>query len=216
MIAAVYVVYRERAIADSVRAASAWVNRFVFYSARFPGNDLPPDDTKARALAATDLPAVWVDGKPQGEVKARNAALKVARKHADWALVIDGDELLLAEWIEPSETNLGRVLTAIRAGQQTNPVGLTIYSTGLLRAPLAPQITADDYAKLPIVAAAGVQPRLFPLAKAEYRECIGAPGLFIDGVIQYPAAVEGAVLFNMRLNQTYENFQADYGWEHPA
>lgn len=209
------VAYREREIGGAVRTLSAWCDRIVGVSAPFVGSHLlERDDTIERAIYSTSLPTAWKSFKLMSEVAARNAVIALVKQEAGldaWALVLDGDEMLLAESVFVEKTELGQMLAKIRAGKRKKAVGLTVYSTQMVGVAKTP----EDWQRMPIVSAAGTQPRLFPVKDAKYQASVrGAPGLFINDVGPYkPFAVDKAVVINARHRQLWQDYQSDHQWE---
>jgi hypothetical protein len=206
-----------RTVSDAIRTITPWVDRIVLVSAPFVGR--PPlghADTTVRTVrrAVGSIPLdAEIGDRPVTEVEARNRAIEMVGSD-NAALVIDADEILLAESTAIGQTALGKIVVEARQSSLYMAYGITIYTTAVLFRGAAPDIDRHEYRSAPMVASCGVQPRLFRARDAEYRPSVrGAPGLFIANTVQRPGAVPGAVIVNHRVRQSWEGYQADYAWE---
>lgn len=214
-IVATYCVYNEAdLIAESIRSVKAYVDRFVFIDAAFTTNPVEAthstDDTRRIAEeVAAPLPVTYVESDTKLDLaRARNMSFGLLDED-DWALVIDGDEVLLGE-----RTELRDMFAAVRGRIAQDPIGMAIFTAVVQFQGHAPAINEAGYRTLPIVHTRGNQSRLLPVAGVEWMRTPtprGTYGMYRDGVL-----IKGhnpdprAVIINQRIRQSYEHYQLDY------
>jgi hypothetical protein len=211
-----YVVFEEEElIAESVRSLAAYVDGFIFMDSAYVTNDAPTthsrDRTRERATAAAGPLAVrYYEATAKWALEpARNRALAMVPQDA-WALIVDGDETLLGDHAEVEAE-----FDAIRRGERSIAVGVSVFTTALRFAGHAPRISEAAYAQLPVIATRGAQPRLVQASACRWRRVPGGRtyGVYRGNELVSAPATSAFVLVNHRTRQTYAAYQGDYIWE---
>lgn len=213
---ACYVVWNEQELmAESMRSVKAYVDGYVVVDSAFTVNPVDvahsTDDTrKVTEAAAHPLPLTYIESPVKMTLDAaRNLALLACGD--DWAFIVDGDETMLG-----ARSELLELFAAIRLGEQTEPVGVNVYTGALFTENRlhAPAIEPEAYRNLPVIYTRGVQPRLVP-AGCEWRRVPNGPsyGLYRNGELVKVPADPRLSLINHRTRQSYAAYQHDYVWE---
>ena len=179
-----------------------------------PGGQGPStDNTEAiveRAAGTTSLDYI-VSTIPLQEQEARNLAL-AQLEVGDWALIIDGDEVLYGDF------NLAR--EPIARLPDVTAIGLRVYTTAVLFNGNADQMDRKQYETNPVITTSGWQPRFFRNSPdLRFKRLRVGPGTYthanlcaresaIEGL-----QVEGVFLVNRHVQQPFDGYQADYAWE---
>jgi glycosyltransferase involved in cell wall biosynthesis len=213
-IVATYCVFNEAdLIAESIRSVKAFVDRFVVIDAAFTTNPVEAthstDNTRETVENAADpLPVLYCESDRKLNLDhARNMSFRFVDP-GDWALVIDGDEVLLGEWNE-----LRELFGEIRRRKISEPVGLNVYTACVKFDGHAPAIGEDEYKRLPIIHTRGVQARLLPADDVQWKRTPtrrGTYGMYRDGELVKGCVDPRAVIVNQRIRQSYEHYQLDY------
>jgi glycosyltransferase involved in cell wall biosynthesis len=210
----------EQLIAESMRSVKEYVDRFVVVDAVFETNEVDAvgsTDRQREVVEAVAAPKpltyLSFDHKVP-EHEARNRYLEELAD-GDWALVIDGDEVLYG-----AHEDVQRLVDRIKAGELDGDahhaaVGVWVLTQMLRFAGSAPEVTAEAYATGPIVCSGGWMARLFRAdAGLRYPALPSNRGLFRDGAwVGQPAERAGWVfLVNHHLRQSHAEYVADHRW----
>lgn len=132
-----------------------------------------------------------------------------------WCLVLDADEILIAERTNPADTTFGGFLKSARDETLAGwSYGIDIVTTALLFKGHAPDIDEDAYSSLPIVSSRGSQPRFFRAREARYAPTgHGAPMLFHKDTRRTTAPIADTLIINQRHRKSWDSYQAAYEWE---
>jgi len=225
MIVACMVVHNEaETIAHAIRSVKAYVDRFVVVDAVFDTNPVEAvrstDDTHAVAHRMTEgKPLTYWQGTSKIEENvARNLYLDELAP-GDWALVVDGDEVLYG-----GHAQIEALIERIRAGEipavpipgmHNRAVGIPVYTQRVHVNGSALDVTLEQYETAPITCSVGVMARFFEVDPGiRYPEGPSNQGLFRDGRwVGRPAHVVSDVfMVNHRIRQSHEAYQADYEW----
>lgn len=206
-------------LGDAVRSLVPWVDGLLLYSVRFVDRVLVRKDSSPEVFlaAAGRVPAYVHVGDPAVEVEeheARTAALALAASRgAISVVVLDADELLLAETTLVSDTWLGAVLGKIRRGQAL-AVRLPVRTVSLLHRGGADTVSEDQFAAEPLVGARGYQARVVPAGSTYHATGRGAPLVSVpQGTTTVTDPGEGAEILNLRHMKSYASYRSAHGWE---
>lgn len=216
MIAACYVVFNEaELIAESVRSAKAYVDKFIFVDSAFTANPLDvthsTDATRELAeAAAAPVPVTYVESDTKLDIDAaRNLSLSLVPPKG-WALTIDGDETILGD-----RRDVAGLFDDIRNRTIRAPTGISVFTAALRFDGHAPAISEEQYGLLPMIYTRGVQPRLVPAKGAEWHRVPHGRsyGLYVNGTLARGPVDPRMVIVNHRTRQTFGAYQNDYQWE---
>ena len=215
-IIACYNVFNEQTlIAESVRSVKAYVDGFVFVDAAYVVNPLDAthstDATRQRALeAAYPLRVDYHESdRKLGLIEARNLATSMV-SDGDWALIIDGDEMLYGH-----HPIISQLVDGVHAGTLESPIGMGVYTASVMFEGGAPSVSAEAYQTLPVIHSLGVQSRLVAVDGIHWQMVPGGDTGWAyhgDQILKAPAT-EGVFIVNHRIRQPYEIYQADWVWE---
>lgn len=208
-------------VADAIRSVKAYVDRFVVVDAVFDTNMM----AGTHSLDATrqvcervcaPLPLTYIESdRKLSENQARNLYLDTLEP-GDWALVIDGDEVLYG-----GHEQVLALVDDIRDGAYRSAVGIPVYTQRVHVNGLAPDVTPEQYETAPVTCSVGVMARFFevgdpryPNGPIRYPDGPSNQGLFRYGQwVGRPAHVVSDVfMVNHRLRQSHEAYQTDHEW----
>ena len=215
-VVATYVIFEEEEqIAESVRTMKDLVDAFVFVDAAFTYNPVEvthsTDDTRRVAEAAAHpVPFTYYESDHKmTQVQARNKTFSFLRP-ADWAFVIDGDETMLGRYLEAEA-----LMAEARAGLLGESVGIEVFTAALRFNGNAPDISEEEYPRLPIIYTRGVQPRLLRAHGVRWGQTpIKTVAPFREKRFVREEPVDPRIkLVNHRVRQAYGVYQNDFVWE---
>lgn len=236
-IVACYAICNEAStIAESIRSIKAYVDQIVVIDAAFVSNplDFPPgaahstDGTRgiveAIARMTPALPLTYLEASSKmTQLAARNAYLNLVEP-PDWVFVIDGDEVLYGDHAQILAT-----LNAIRAGQLLHSLAMPVYTVAVNVEKMAPDVTAREFARAPLISTMGLMPRLFA-ARATLRYTAPRPNPSstpaltfladraagrLEDTYLFPAnnaPPDSMFLINHHTRQSLDGYLNDYHW----
>lgn len=224
---ACYVIWNEAdSIVESLRSVKSFVDRFVVVDAVFASNpvDATHSTDRTREIVETicaahpEKPLTYIESAAKlTEAYARNAYLEQLEP-GDWALVIDGDEVLHGDWAA-----IRQVVHDIKAGYLRDSLAIPVYTVAVQAPKVAPAVLRVEYERSPLLSTMGYMPRLFA-AKPDLRYT--TPPHAVTPALTYTTPPsryliprhhaegrEGPFLINNHVKQSYEGYQADWVWE---
>ena len=223
-IVACYSLFNEETqVATSIRSIKAYVDRVLVIDSAFITNPMPvthsTDATRQVCeYVCADMPLTYVESDRRlHEYEARNLYLD-GLAEGDWALVIDGDEVLYGKHTDVLELTrkirMGE-FDAAPAGSHAAAVAIPVFTQMVNVSGAAPGISAETYATAPIICSGGLMGRFFRVdASLRYPALPSNRGLFRGGVwVGAPAhECHDVFLVNHRPASSYEGYQNDYEW----
>lgn len=231
IVACMTVFNEEEQFSEAIRSIKSYVDRFVIVDVVFDTNPVDAthstDGTRAAAeKLCKPVPLTYIESdRKLPENTARNLYLN-ALEPGDWALVIDGDEVLYG-----GHSQIVALVDGIRAGQFSPPerrpglhehaIGIPVYTQMIQTAGTADRVSRKTYDLAPIICSVGIMARFFevgdpryPNGRIRYPDGPSNQGLSRYGKwVGQPAAVVSDVLMvNHRVRQSHAGYLNDHKW----
>jgi len=220
---ACYVVFNEEEnIARSIRSVKAYVDGVVIVDACFKSNTKygaeithSTDNTMDAAIdACKDIPLEYIEAHTRlNEQEARNLYLRCIEE-GDWALYIDGDEVLYGEY-----SSINSMFKDIHQGVYNECISCRVYTEVIKYAGMGVDMPRREFDENPIINTCGFMSKLFRMKKGHHYITEGRVTEHAiydkDDVLVTTGMLNRTCSFfiiNHHLRQSHESYQNDGVW----
>ena len=224
MIVACYAVANEaQLIAESLRSVKAYVDRFVIVDSVFTTNPIDAthstDLTRITCEVVCDpVPLTYIESdRKLRQEEARNRYLQEL-DDGDWAIVVDGDEVLYADHAEAVQT-FGWLL---HGEHDIIALDIPVLTAAVMFEGMAAEMPAPTYKLAPVIHTRGYAPRVFRKTPNTRYKAVVYPNGVLDNMgvwdgnrpLQNHAIRDTRLtIINHHVRQDFAGYQADAVWE---
>ncbi len=210
LVACVVAVNEPDLIVDCLRSVLAYVEHVVVIDALFHGNPATHSGMEQESVVRALVPSAALTyvrlGGRVSEAEARQAYVDVLDA-GDWGLIIDSDEVLLADH--------GRMVHFLVEGLHGAAYAMPVYTQQVMFKGQAPEMTPEHYASGPVIWSGGQQVRLF--RKQSDLLYVNPPGGTTPGLYSthwITGHLGEGIILNRHVSQPWRRYLDDYQWEH--